>query len=362
MSKVRARPELIDLPVYVGGESRIPGFDKVVKLASNESALGPSPAAVAAVRDAAAKMEIYPDGAATALRHTLAEHHGLDAERIVCGAGSDEVIANICRAFAGPGEEVLHTEHGFSMYPIFSRAAGAKPVAAPETGLTADVDALLAHVTDRTRIVFLANPNNPTGTYLGRKELVRLRDGLPDHVLLALDAAYAEYIDAIDYTPGADLVDAGANVVMTRTFSKIYGLGGLRLGWAYAPPAIADILNRMRCPFNVSSLAQTTGIAAVGDQEWVERARRHTITWREWTADQLRALGLGVNQSHGNFLLVRFPETNAHNAEAADAFLKSRGMIARRMGGYGLGHSLRISIGLEQDMRSLVDILKEFLA
>ncbi len=361
MSGVRPKPELVDLPVYVGGESAIPGIREVIKLASNESALGPSPAAMAAIRDTASRIALYPDGAATKLRRALADRHGLDPQRIVCGAGSDELIANLCRAFSGPGDELLHTRHGFSMYPIFARAAGATPVAAPETDLTADVDALLDHVTERTRIVFLANPNNPTGTYIGRRDLIRLRKALPGHILLGLDAAYAEYIDAVDYTPGADLVDAGDNVVMTRTFSKIYGLGGLRLGWAYAPPAIADILNRMRCPFNVSSLAEAAGIAAVGDDEWVERARRHNVTWREWTAERLRGLGLDVPPSHGNFLLVRFPQTNAHNAEAADAFLKSSGIIARRMGGYGLGHSLRISIGREPHMRALVDALADFL-
>jgi histidinol-phosphate aminotransferase len=355
------RPELRELQPYVGGESRLPGIARPIKLASNESALGPSPTAVAAVRDAAATLHRYPDGACQALRTALAGHYGLDAARIVCGAGSDELITLLARAYAGPGDEVLYTEHGFLMYPIAAVAVGARAIAAPEAALTADPDALLALVGPGTRIVFLANPNNPTGTYLSTDALRDLRRRLPDNVLLVLDVAYAEYVDAGDYGPCWELVDAHDNVVVTRTFSKIYGLGGLRLGWAYAPTAIADVLNRLRNPFSVSSAAQAAGIAALEDKEFVERARDHNRVWRAWTTDKLRTLGLSVGDSHANFVLVRFPVEPGADAAAADAFLKQRGIIARRMNSYRLPDSLRLSIGLEAEMRAAVDALADFV-
>ncbi|MGF1639439.1 MAG: histidinol-phosphate transaminase [Rhodospirillales bacterium] len=358
----RPRPGLEEIAPYVGGESGIAGVDRVIKLASNESALGPSPAAIAALREAADGIHRYPDGGCTALRRALADCFRLDAERIVCGAGSDELIGLLCRAYAGPGDEVLHTEHGFLMYAIAARTVGATPVAAPESNLTADVDALLARVGDRTRLVFLANPNNPTGTYLSVAALARLRAGLPDHVLLVLDAAYAEYMSPArnDYDPGIRLVEAGSNVVMTRTFSKIYALGGLRLGWAYCPAAVADVLNRVRNPFNVSSVAQVAGLAALADTALVERARRHNDRWRAWTVDRVRALGFDVPDGHGNFVLVRFAGEPGRDAATADRFLRGRGIIARRMGAYGLPDALRITIGLEDEMRAVVAALAEF--
>ena len=249
----------------------MPGRNRVIKLASNEGALGPSPKAAAAHEAAVAELHRYPDAECMNLRRAIGGRHGLDWTRIVCGAGSDELIGLLCRAYAGPGDEVLHSEHGFLMYPIAAKAAGARPVASPETGLKADIEALIQRVTGRTRLLFLANPNNPTGTYLSGVELWRLRDELPDDVLLVIDAAYAEYVTLGDYSPGADLVDAGANVVMTRTFSKIHALGGARLGWAYCPPAIADVLNRVRNPFNVSGPAQAAGLAAIADEDFTSR-------------------------------------------------------------------------------------------
>ncbi len=356
------RPGIMDITPYVGGESVVPGVQRVIKLASNESALGPSPLAVEAYRRLASDLHRYPDGACTELRHALAAHHGLDAARMVCGAGSDEIIGLLARAYTGPGDEVLYTRHGFLMYPIAARTAGATPVAAPETDLTADVDQLLAHVTERTRILFLANPNNPTGTYLPRAELDRLRAGLPDQVLMVIDAAYAEFIDRDDYAPGTHLVDAGDNVVMTRTFSKIYALGGARLGWAYCPPVIADVLNRVRNPFNVSAPAQAAGLAALSDTAFTEQSRAHNDTWLAWTIEQVRELGLEVPPSVGNFLLVRFPANGGRDAGAADEFLKSRGIIARRMGGYGLPDALRVTVGLEDEMRAFVEAVREFTA
>lgn len=355
------RPGILGIQPYVGGESALAGMERVIKLSSNESALGPSPLAIAALREAAAQVHRYPDGHCTALRTLLAEVNGLDPARIVCGAGSDELIVLLCRAYAGPDDEVIHTEHGFLMYAIAARAAGATPVAAPEIDLKADVDMLLARVTSRTRLIFIANPNNPTGTYLSDRELGRLCDRLPDHVLLVLDAAYAEYVDNDGYAAGEGLVEKRNNVVTTRTFSKLYGLGGMRVGWAYCPPHVADILNRIRNPFNVSGPGQSAAAAALTDEAFIARARAHNKRWREWTTQELRGIGLGVPDSVCNFVLARFPTDPAKSAAAADAFLKSRGIIARRMGAYGLPHSLRLSIGLDDEMRLTVATLAEFM-
>jgi histidinol-phosphate aminotransferase len=346
---------------YVGGESTIPGVSRVVKLASNESALGPSPRAVEVMRAAAASVHRYPDGSCVALRQALAERFDLNPDRIVCGAGSDDLITLLVRAYAGPSDEVIYTQHGFLMFPIAATAVGAVPVAAPERGITADVDALLDRISPRTRVVLLANPNNPTGTYLPLSEIQRLRDRLPEHVLLVLDGAYAEYIDRADYNVGFRLVDGGENVVVTRTFSKIYGLGGVRLGWAYGPASVTDVLNRLRNPFNVSSIAQAAGIAALADTAFVDRAKAHNDAWRGWTRTKLTALGLNVPESFCNFLLVRFPKQAGRDAQAADAFLRSRGFIARRLETYHLPDALRISIGLEDEMRGLVEALRDFV-
>jgi len=355
-----ARPGIMDIAAYVGGESAIPGVDRIIKLSSNEGPFGPSPLASKAFEAEAANLHRYPDGSATALRSAIGERYGLDPEKIVCGAGSDELIALLCKAYAGPGDEVLYSAHGFLMYPISAKSVGATPVKAPETNKTADVDNLLAAVTDRTRIVFLANPNNPTGTYLPADEVKRLRDGLRDDILLVIDAAYAEYVTVGDYAAGVELVDAGENTVMTRTFSKIYALGGMRLGWCYAPANVVDVLNRVRGPFNVGAAAMAAGVAAIADTDFEDMSRTHNEKWREWTSAELRKLGLDVTPSIGNFLLVCFNDSD-RDAEAADAFLKSRGIVVRRMGGYGFPNCLRISIGLEDEMRAVVDALAAFL-
>ena len=363
MSGPNPRPGIMDIDPYVGGESSLAGQEQedVVKLSSNEGAFGPSPKAVAAYNETAAELHRYPDGGCRALRQAIGSLHGLEAARIVCGAGSDELIGLLCQAYAGPGDEVLYSEHGFLMYPIAAKAAGATPVWAPEKDLTADVDALLARVNDHTRLLFLANPNNPTGSYLPGDELWRLRRGLNQDVILVIDAAYAEYVTHEDYSPGIDLVDGGDNVVMTRTFSKIFGLGGARLGWAYCPVAVADALNRMRGPFNVSAPAMAAGLAALGDVEFTDKARAHNETWLAWTRERLIAIGLEVPPSAGNFVLVRFPAGAGRDAEAADLFLKDRGIIVRRMTAYGLDDCLRITIGLEDEMRAVVDALTAFL-
>ena len=355
------KPGILDIARYVGGEASAAGLDRVIRLASNESALGPSPRAIAAYQEVAAALHRYPDGRAAALRAALARQYGLDGERIVCGSGSDELLGLIGRAYAGPGDEILCSRHGFLMYPIVARSVGAKLVQAPETDLTADVDALLAHVSARTRVVFIANPNNPTGTYLSRDALTRLHAGLPDAAVLVIDSAYAEYVARNDYDPGSELVEAHDNVVMTRTFSKIYGLAALRVGWAYCPPAVADVLNRTRSPFNVNAAALAAALAALTDTAHTDRVRTNNDTVLPWFTEQCRALGLEVNSSVGNFVIVRFPMAAGRNADAAYDHLYSRGIIGRRIAAYGLPEWLRFTVGREAEMRAVVEALADFL-
>jgi histidinol-phosphate aminotransferase len=361
MSKPEARPGLAELIPYVGGESDIEGKTKIIKLASNEGALGPSPKAVEAYKAAAETMYRYPDGECIGLRKALADFHGIKFENIVCGAGTDEIFGLLCHAYVGPGDQTIQGAHAFLMYAIQTKAFGGTPIAVPEKNLNVDVDAMLDAVTDATKVVFVANPNNPTGTYVKADELYRLREALRDDILLVIDSAYAEYINADDYTAGIDLVEAGDNVVMTRTFSKIYAMGGMRLGFAYCPHGVAYILNRVRHAFNVTSAAQVAGIAALHDQAFVRRSREHNRQWLAWTMQQIRGLGLEVPDSAGNFVLIRFPNAPGKDAEAADKFLKRNGIIVRRMGVYGLPDYLRVSIGLEHEMRKVADVLGEFV-
>ena len=357
---LKPRPGILDVKPYVGGESKAEGVNRVVRLASNENPLGCSPKAAEAYRALSGDLHRYPDGGAAALRETIARIHGLDAGRLVCGAGSDELIALLIRAYAGEGDEVLYSRHGFLMYDIAARTAGARPVSAPETDLRADVDNLLAAVSPLTRLVFLANPNNPTGSYLPDAEVRRLRAGLPDDTLLVIDAAYAEYVEEPDYESGARLVEQFDNVVMTRTFSKIYGLAALRLGWAYCPPAVADVLNRLRGPFNVAQAAQVAGVAALEDQSFVEQSRAENARLRAWTAEKLTGLGLTAHPSHGNFLLVEFP-AEGKTADAALAAAKARGVLLRGMASYGLPNCLRVSIGTAEEMEIALEALAAFL-
>lgn len=354
------RPGILDIAPYVGGESKVAGRSRVIRLASNESALGPSPRAVAAYRALAGEIHRYPDGASQGLREALARRHGLDVRRIVCGTGSDELIGLLARCYAGPGDEVLYSRHGFLMYPIAAQAAGASAIAVPEKNLTADVDGFLARVTEKTRLVFLANPNNPTGTFLPREVLKRLHAALPPTTLLVIDSAYAEFVTRNDYEAGIELVEAAENVVMLRTFSKIYALAGLRIGWGYFSAGVADVLNRVRGVFNINLPAQAAAVAALEDIAAVDRAREHNDIWRPWLEREVAALGLAVTPSVANFVLVRFPAAPRH-ADAAFAFLQSRGILVRKMGAYGLPEHLRISIGLEEEMRAVVGAIADFL-
>src|SRR3954468_11402907 len=312
------RAGVLDIETYVPGKSTAPGVARVFKLSSNETPLGPSPKAVAAYRAVAEHLQDYPDGSATALRIAIGRAFGLDPARIVCGAGSDDLLYLLARGYIADGDEAIYTRHGFNIYPIAVLSAGGKPVVAPETNYTADVDAIIAKLSDRTKIVFLANPNNPTGTYVPFDEVKRLHAGLPSDVVLVLDAAYAEYVRRNDYEAGIELVATSDNVVMCRTFSKIHGLAALRLGWMYGPPHVVDALNRIRGPFNVNAPAIAAGAAAMGDAAHVERSRAHNERWLKWLTDEISKLGLQVTPSVANFLLIHFPENAGRSAQEAD--------------------------------------------
>jgi histidinol-phosphate aminotransferase len=355
------KPGILDISPYVGGRATAPGASKVHKLSSNETPLGPSPAARAAFEAAAKDLSIYPEGGATVLRRAIAAAHGLNADRIVCGNGSDELLTLLANCYLNPGDEVLFSQHGFLIYRIATLANSAVPVVAPEKNLCTDVDAMLAAVTAKTRIVYLANPNNPTGTYLPVEEVRRLHVGLPASTLLVIDAAYAEYVRRNDYEAGIELVTQFDNVVMTRTFSKIHGLAGLRVGWAFCPAAVADVLNRVRGPFNVSVPAQAAAAAAIADRAHVEIAQAHNDKWLSWLTENIRALGLRVDDSVGNFVLIHFPKDGPHTAAKADAFLTPRGLILRGVANYGLPDCLRLTVGTEEANRLVVAALADFL-
>ena len=355
------RPGVLKIKPYVPGKSHAPGVAKVHKLSSNESPLGPSPQAVAAYRALAEHLEDYPDGAATALREAIGRAYGLDPDRIVCGAGSDDLLNLLARAYLADGDEAIHTTHGFLVYPIATLGAGATPVVAPEKNHTADVDAILSCVTERTKIVFLANPNNPTGTFIPFDEVKRLHRALPLHVLFVIDAAYAEYVRRNDYEAGIELVATSDNVVMCRTFSKIHGLAALRLGWMYGPTHVVDAVHRIRGPFNVNAAAIAAGIAAIADAPHVERARAHNERWLGWLTEEIGRLGLEVTPSVANFLLIHFPLSKGRTAAEADAFLSARGLVLRQVAVYGLPHALRMTVGCEEANRLVVAALAEFL-
>lgn len=354
------QPGILEIAPYVPGRSSAPGVERVIKLSANESPLGASPKAIEAYRGVAEHLEIYPEGSSRALRAALGEVHGIDPERIVVGAGSDEVLHLLAQTYIGQGDEAVMSQYGFMVYPIVTRAAGGVPVVAPEAQYRADVDALLAAVTERTRIVFLANPNNPTGTYLSAAELDRLHEGLPENVLLVIDSAYAEYVTAEDYGVGISLVERSENVVMVRTFSKM-GLAAARVGWLYGPSHVVDALNRIRGPFNVSVPAQKAAEAAVRDVAFTKALRDHNAKWREWLTGRIASNRLKVLPSQGNFILVLFPDTPGQTAADANKALLEAGLVVREMGGYGIPNGLRISIGSAEAMEAVADCLKNFM-
>jgi histidinol-phosphate aminotransferase len=354
----RAQAKVFAIDPYVPGKASAPGVARVFKLSSNETPLGPSPLAKAAFRAFADKLDAYPEGTARELREAIGACHGLDPAKIVCGSGSDEILHLLASAYLGPGDEGIFTAHGFLVYKIAILAAGGTQVVAAEVDHTAHVDSILARVGPRTRMVFVANPNNPTGTYLPAAEVERLAARLPPQVLLVLDAAYAEYVTAPDYSVGFELVTRRDNVVVTRTFSKIFGLAGIRLGWSYAPAAVCDALNRIRTPFNTNGAAVAAGIAALSDGAHLEAAIAHNARWRAWLAGEIAGLGIQVTPSVANFLLLHF--SDAAEARAADGFLTARGLVLRAVGAYGLPQCLRLTIGSEEANRLVVASLAEF--
>ncbi len=356
--QIRPRPGIMDIALYEGGAAHVAGITDAVKLSSNENPFGPSEKAKEAYLRAVHQLHRYPSTDHARLRQAIGETHGLEPSRIVCGAGSDEVIGLLCHAYAGPGDEVVFTEHGFLMYRIYAQAAGATPVSVKERERTTDVDAILAACGPATRLVFLANPNNPTGTMIGLAEVERLAKGLPAQAILVLDGAYAEYVEG--YDGGAELATRLPNVFMTRTFSKIYGLGGLRIGWGYGPKAIVDVLNRIRGPFNLSSVQLEAAEAAVRDREHLARCRDENTRMRAWLAEALAEKGVPSDTSTANFILARF----ADEAEAAacDGFLQSQGLIVRRVAGYGLPQCLRITVGDEASCRRVAHAIGQFKA
>lgn len=354
----KPRPEIFSVAPYVGGESKLPGINRVIKLSSNEGAFGPPPAAIAAMREAAANMHRYPDGGMAALRTAIGKKFNLNPEQIICGNGSDDLLSLLIQSYGGPGRELVMSAHGFSIYEIAGKLAGCTIRKAAEQNLTTDIDAILAQVTPATTMVFLANPNNPTGTMVSTRELQRLRDTLPPEVLLVIDAAYAEYVEDPEYDAGLSLVNAGSNSVMTRTFSKIFGLGGARLGWAYAPPAITDVLNRLRAPFNVSAIAATAAIAALADPAWLETGRTHNTAARAKLSAALSSAGIKIIPSQANFLLLDF--TTPDRSKAADAYLRARGIIVRNVASYGLASCLRVTIGTNEECDLLSETLTKF--
>ena len=356
----KPRDGVLDIAAYIPGKSAVPAGVTLHKLSANETPLGASARAREAAAEVMDHLADYPDGSATALREAISRRHGLAMERIICGNGSDELLALMAQTYLAPGDEAIHTEHGFLVYPIAIRAAGATAVVAPERDLHTDVDAILERVTQRTRIVFVANPNNPTGTYIPQDEVRRLHAGLRDDILLVLDAAYAEYVRRNDYAAGMELVSEASNVVMTRTFSKIHGLAALRVGWLYGPEHVVDALNRTRGPFNVNAAAIAAGAAALEDVGHVDRAVAHNDEWLPWVSSQAERLGLRVTPSVGNFVLLHFE--NAEQATAADEHLTARGFVLRRVAGYGLPAALRMSIGSEEANRGTMAALEEFLA
>jgi histidinol-phosphate aminotransferase len=360
-TRPQPRPGVLAIDAYVPGKRSAPGVAKIYKLSSNETPLGPSPNAIAAYGAVGRHLEDYPDGSASDLREAIGRAFGLDPARIVCGAGSDDLLNLIARAYLADGDEAIHTTHGFLVYPIATLGTGAKPVEAPETDYTADVDAILARVTPKTKVVFLANPNNPTGTYLPFDEVKRLHKGLPPNVLFVLDAAYAEYVRRNDYEAGLELVATSDNVVMTRTFSKIHGLAALRLGWMVGPAHVVDAINRIRGPVNVNSAAIAAGVAAIEDTAHQERSREHNSKWLTWLTEEIGKLGLKVTPSVANFLLIHFPQDKGRTAADANASLMKRGLILRQVGAYKLPNALRMSVGTEAANRLVVQALAEFL-
>ena len=358
MASPKAHEWIMDMAPYVPGRSKVEGVKEVVKLSSNESVFGASPKAIEAFKETAGGLMRYPDANSSDLRDAIADVYNLNADNIICGAGSDELLTLLIHTFAGPGDEVIYSQYGFMVYPIQTRAVGATGIAVPNKNWAADVDGILEAVTSDTKLVFVDNPNNPTGAYNTWSEIERLHAGLPDSVILVLDAAYAECVTADDYKAGESLVEKHDNVVMTRTFSKMYALAGLRVGWAYAAPGIVDVINRVRMPFNVCLPGQPAAVEAVKDEAHLQASVEFNTKWRDWLTTELNGLGLNAIESQTNFVLVEFPDENK-GALACNEFLTERGYLVRALP--PLPNHLRISIGSEEQNKGVIKLIKEFL-
>ncbi|WP_336961943.1 histidinol-phosphate transaminase [Sphingobium aquiterrae] len=359
MTKPAPKDWILGISPYVPGKSAADDGRPLIKLSANENALGTSPRARAALMAATADLATYPDPGAAILREAIAAEYGLDPARIIYGTGSDELLHIAASAYAGPGDEVLYVRYGFSVYDIAARRVGATPVVAPDTDYATDVDALLACVTEKTKVVFLANPNNPTGTMTSRAEIARLHAGLRPDILFVLDQAYAEYLEADEDDGGMALAKTAPNVFATRTFSKIFGLAAERIGWGYASAEVIDALHRIRAPFNVTTAGQAAAAAAIADHEWIDASRAHNITWRAWLAEQVEALGnhgLRVVPSKANFLLILFE--GALTAQQAMLGLQAEGYATRWLPGQGLPNALRITIGTQEQMQAVAAKLR----
>ena len=354
--ELKTKESILKITPYKAGGNKAKGLKPLVKLSSNENPLGASPKAIKAYQSEQSNLFRYPDPSASKLKKAIGDVYNLDPKRIICGAGSDEIISLLCMAYAGQGDEVIHSRYGFLMYSISTLAAGATPVIAEEEGLITDVDSILAKVTSKTKIVFIANPNNPTGTYISRDEVLRLRKHLPDNVLLVLDGAYAEYVEENDYCDGSKIVDMGENTVMTRTFSKIYGLPALRIGWAYCPESIVDIYERIRGPFNITSCAISAATEAVKDVEYTKEVKLHNDKWLKILSEEINELGLYVTPSKGNFVLVHFSDDK--HAQFIYEFFLEQDIVVRPMIAYGLPQALRITVGTKAENERLLEALK----
>jgi len=356
------KPGVMEIEAYVPGRSEAAGVARVYKLSSNESPFGPSPKAVAAYEAAEPRLGAYPEGSARILREAIAAHYGLAPDRIVCGNGSDEILTLLANSYVRPKDEVLFSAHSFSVYKISTLANSGVPVEVPTRDLKLDIGDMIAGVSAKTRLVYLANPNNPTASYVTVSDMRRLHAALPDSALLVIDAAYCEYVRRNDYEAGIELVSTSENVVMTRTFSKAYGLAGIRVGWAYCSKNVADVLNRVRAPFNVNIAAQKAAVAALADRSHVDAVIRHNEIWRDWLIEEIRKIGLKVYDSVANFVLVRFPEETGRSAADADRFLMARGIILRGCASYDLPQCLRLTVGSEEANRAAVEALAAFMA
>ena len=356
MSGPEALPNILEITPYKGGQKLVGAH----KLSSNENPLGCSPAAQAAVAEAAKHMELYPDGSSGALRDAIGAKYGIEPDRIVCGAGSDEIFQLLGRAYLRPGDNIVQSQHGFLVYRLIAQQAGAETRSAPEKDLTTDVDAMLEQVDANTKIVFLANPNNPTGSYIPYSEVKRLHANLPENVLLVLDGAYAEYVRKNDYSGGMELAGEMANVLVTRTFSKIHGLAALRLGWAYGPERVIDALNRTRGPFNVNALSQVAGIAAINDDSFQAKSAEHNDAELVRVKAAVEKAGFKTYPSVGNFVLIEFPTEPGRTSAEADAFLRSRGIVIRDVNVYGLPTCLRASIGTTEQNDDMIAAIEAF--